>query len=402
MVDAAMSFRNLSAGAAAARTRDGRAGRSIAILPPGDIAAYAELAKTGVHAPAQSPLWVEEWVANVGPDGFIAVVEWDGKPGLALALEVVRSGPFRVARLMGGSHANGNFPAADPEFLRAGPVDWKALFAAVRASRPEIDALVLERLLPEMGGLANPLLALPSFPSPNIALAIGLDGGFDVLLSRNSSRRKKKKHRAQMRKYEAAGGFRRIEAATPEEVSRLLDAFFAMKESRFRKLGVADVFGELEVRNFFRSLFRDALAESPPPFVLHALEVGGKPRAVTGSSLAPGRIVCEFGGITDDELAAASPGEFLNYENIDEACRQGFKIYDFSVGDEPYKRLWCDIEMRHFDAVAPLTAKGHVLALALRLKAGVKAGIKNSPTLWKLVKLLRSRAAGKQPSPKED
>ena len=84
------------------------------------------------------------------------------------------------------------------------------MLAAIRTARPNIDALVLERLLPEHGGVANPLLALPHFPSPNISLAVSLEGGFDALLSRVSGKRKKKKHRSQMRKFEAAGGYRRI------------------------------------------------------------------------------------------------------------------------------------------------------------------------------------------------
>jgi CelD/BcsL family acetyltransferase involved in cellulose biosynthesis len=48
-----------------------------------------------------------------------------------------------------------------------------------------------------------------------------------------------------------------------------------------------------------------------------------------------------------------------------------------------------------------LTAKGHLLARSLRIKAGVKAWIKNSPAVWKLAKLLRKKAAG-QPQTGED
>jgi CelD/BcsL family acetyltransferase involved in cellulose biosynthesis len=401
MVDAAMSFRSQPANAATPSAKPQTDRPSVSILPANDLAAYAELARRGVSAPAQSALWIEEWVANATPDGFVAMVEANGKPVYALALEVLRSGPFRIARFMSGRHANGNFPAADPAFLAAGGFNADTLLAAIHATRPDVDALVLERLLPDFDGIANPLLALPHFPSPNVSLAVSLEGGFEALLSRVSGKRKRKKHRSQTRKFEAAGGFRRIEASTPDEVLRLLDAFFAMKEFRFRKMGIANVFGDEEVQIFFRSLFMDALRESPPPFVLHALEVGGVLRAVTGTSRLAKRLVCEFGAIAEDDLGHASPGDFLFFENIGDACRQALEVFDFSVGDEPYKRLWCDIETRHFDVVAPLTAKGALLARSLRLKAGAKAWIKNSPTIWKLTKLLRRKAAG-QPQPNED
>lgn len=393
-----MSFRSQPASVVASALKPQRGGSrfAVSVLPETDLVAYGELARRSLLAPAQDPLWIEEWVANVEPDGFVAMVEADCGPVYALALEVVRTGPFRIARIMGGRHANGNFPVADPTFLQAEPFDAGALLAAIRAARPNVDALALERLLPELNGVANPLLALPHFPSPNIALAVNLEGGFDALLSRVSGKRKKKKHRSQTRKYEAAGGFRRIEAGTPEEVSRILDAFFAMKDFRFRKMGIANVFGDMEVQNFFRSLFRDALGENPRPFVLHALEVDSTLRAVTGSSLSGKRLICEFGAIAEDELAHTSPGDFLFFENIGAACREGFEVFDFSVGDEPYKRLWCDIETRHFDVVVSLTTKGVLLAQALRLKAGAKAWVKNSPTMWKLAKLLRRSAAGQR------
>jgi CelD/BcsL family acetyltransferase involved in cellulose biosynthesis len=398
MVDAAMSFRSQTS------QHEGRAlpAAPASITTPAGLAAYRDLVENGIHGPAQAPLWVEQWAASTNADCFVVAVEQAGKPALALALEVVRSGPFRLARFMGGSHANGNFPVVDPSFLKSGQFSAGVLLAAVRTMRPDVDALVLSRLLPELDSTPNPLLALPHVPSPNIALAASLAGGFEGLLSRVSGKRKRKKHRWAMRKFEAAGGVRRIEAQTADDVARLLDAYFAMKESRFRKMGIADVFGEAEVRTFFRSLFCGALEEWPHPFVLHALEVGGKLRAVTGSSVSGKRMICEFAGIADDELAHASPGDYLFFENIEQACRDGFEVYDFSVGDEPYKRMWCELETRQFDVVAPLTVKGQLLAQRLRLEARVKAYIKNNPTIWRLTKMLRKNVAGQEQSADED
>ena len=41
-------------------------------------------------------------------------------------------------------------------------------------------------------------------------------------------------------------------------------------------------------------------------------------RAVRGNTL-----ICEFGAIAEDELAHASPGDFLFFDNIREACESG-------------------------------------------------------------------------------
>jgi CelD/BcsL family acetyltransferase involved in cellulose biosynthesis len=377
-----------------------RAGRvdaqvSVTAATGSALVAYRALARDGIVAPPQSAAWIEGWIARARPDVVMATMTRDGETVFALALEVIRKGPFRIARFMGGTHANGNFALARRSWLAQSPeTDVAALVAAIRKARPDIDVLALERLLPSLGGMANPLMCLPRFRSANISLAVDLAGGFDALLSRSSGKRKRKKYRSQSRKFDAAGGHRRIEAGTPAEVDRLLEAFFAMKDVRFRKAGIRNVFGEPQVRAFFRGLFVDALAVTPRPFVLHGLEVGGSLRAITGSSLRGDTLICEFGAIVEDELANASPGDYLFFENIREACEAGLAVYDFSVGDELYKRLWCDIESEHVDVVVPLTMKGRLLAQGARRYARAKAFIKNSPLVWKLTKTLRRRAAG--------
>ncbi|ESZ27683.1 MULTISPECIES: GNAT family N-acetyltransferase [unclassified Mesorhizobium] len=406
MVDATASFdgNRLAATEASSRAlpRD-HADLSISVASTDGLAAYAEFCRSALFGPAQSAAWVQNWAAETRPDLLVATLSVEGKPVFSLALEVASKGLFRIARFMGGRHANGNFVAADPNWLAKADIPaLRSVLAAIAKARPDIDLVALERLLPDLDGVANPLASLDHFSSPNLSLAVDLAGGFDALLSRASGKRKRKKHRSQIRKFEAVGSYRRIEARTPDEVDTLLDAFFEMKELRFRKMGIANVFGDAQVRGFFRALFMQALAEDKPSFVLHGLAVAGKLRAITGSSRSGKRLICEFGAIAEDDLGHASPGDFLFFDNIQEACETGFEVYDFSVGDEPYKRLWCDIETRHFEVLVPLTVKGRMLALTLRQGARLKAFVKNSPMIWKLTKVLRRKAAGQAAPSEED
>lgn len=398
MVDATASFdgNRLAATEASPRALPGdQTGLSISVTSAEGLAAYAGFCRSALFAPAQSAGWILNWAEQVGPDLLIATLSAEGRPVFSLALEVTAKGPYRVARFMGERHANGNFVAVDPQWLaRADIPAIRSLLATIAKARPDIDLVALERLLPDLDGVTNPLALLDHFASPNLSLAVDLGGGFDALLLRASGKRKRKKHRSQMRKFEAVGSHRRIEARTADEVDTLLDAFFEMKEFRFRKMGISNVFGDEPVRAFFRALFTHALAEDKPSFVLHGLEVAGKLRAVTGSSRSGKRLICEFGAIAEDDLGNTSPGDFLFFDNIQEACETGFAVYDFSVGDEPYKRLWCDIETQHFEVLVPLTLKGRALAVTLRQGARFKAFIKNSPTIWKLTKMLRRKTAG--------
>jgi CelD/BcsL family acetyltransferase involved in cellulose biosynthesis len=302
---------------------------------------------------------------------------------------------------VGGRHANANFPAFLPGCL-SDEVIAAALASALHRSGHGADLLLLERMSDERTGLRSPLLELGADESPNLALAAQLQPVFADFLRQPKFKNRMKKHRAQTRKFDAAGGWRRIEAASEAEVSHLLDAFFGMKAERFRHAGIADVFAEAPVKEAFRSLFGGALRDPAPRFRIQGLEVGGRLRAVTGTSYGADRVTCEFGAISNDELAKQSPGEFLFHLNIAEACERGAAIYDFGVGDEPYKRAWCDTEMRHWDAMAPLTVQGQILAGMLRGSARLKGALKRSPVLWQAFKRLRRQTAGVQDAGNED
>jgi len=346
---------------------------------------YARLCDDAVHAPAQSRAWVESWVHNCKPDYFVAALVCDAGPLFALALETAAYGPLRVARFCGDHHANGNFPAARRDYLSsARPADMRALATALHKVRPDVDLLLLERQAEALESFRNPLSHLPSKRSPNIALAADISDGFNAVLARKNGARKRKKHRYRERKFEAAGGFRRVEAKTDEDVDRMLAAFFEMKSDWFRKMGIPDVFGSACVRAFFRDLFIGSLRQDSPRFVLHGLEIGGALRAITGSTYHGKRMVCDFAGFAADEHAVNGPGEFLLFENIADACAQDFSIYDLGVGDEPYKRSWCEIEIPHFDTLLPLTPSGRLLAGWLTGISRAKTVVKQSPLAWRM------------------
>jgi CelD/BcsL family acetyltransferase involved in cellulose biosynthesis len=104
-----------------------------------------------------------------------------------------------------------------------------------------------------------------------------------------------------------------------------------------------------------------------------------------------GRVVCEFGGIAEDDMTQFSPGEYLTFESIQAACNDGNVVYDYGVGDEHYKRHWCDEEIHHFDVVLPLTAKGRLYAGVRKPFTALKRRVKSSPAMARMVRRLRGR-----------
>ena len=131
-------------------------------------------------APRRSTRYGWRLAPATAADVVFAVFSRDGRAALLLALEVIGHGPFRVARFLGGSHANGNFPLCSRSSHPIDAGEIAALIGAL-ADRPT-RSFVLRAYAAQLGGAANPLLLLPATPSPNVALAADTGGGFEALL----------------------------------------------------------------------------------------------------------------------------------------------------------------------------------------------------------------------------
>ncbi|MBX3597223.1 MAG: GNAT family N-acetyltransferase [Rhizobiaceae bacterium] len=362
-----------------------------------ELNAYDRASQFAIFAPPQSPEWVEAWV-EAGSELVIPRIHAsDGSCVLALALETTRRRGLRIARFVGNRHSNANFPMCSYSAIeRIKPELLQALFEAISALRPDIDLLTFERMSWARAGKRNPFAEIEHRPSADITLATDLSAGFDAVVARTGGSSKLKKYRRQVRKFNETGDVRIFTATTPAEIERILNEFLTMKAQRFAAQGIADPFAPDTVQLAFRKLFRDAPHGQIKLFTLDAIEIGGKIRAIAGHSHDGDRLICDFCAFSNDELSAHSPGSFLFFETIRKAAEQGYRIYDFSVGDEPYKRHWADIETELFDVVVPLNMKGRIAATGLQASYSAKRWLKSQPRLWDQAKRMRKLLRGKK------
>jgi CelD/BcsL family acetyltransferase involved in cellulose biosynthesis len=363
-------------------------------LPVADASGlWSAFAPDDLFGMAQSRHWTECWADKVNPQIFCGVVFEDDKPVLMLPLEIVRVKGFNVARFIGGVHANANFPLLRKDRAAAVTADIaSAIFKALLLAVPRLDAIILSRQLPDIGGIANPFAALPSRPSPNLALSFKLEPSFESLIKHRSGARKLKKMRQQARRMDERGGWACEVARNDVEVSDMLEAFLVMKARRFEEFGLKDTFEAPEIKEFFRALFGAGAAGGRSSYRLDALRVGGEILAVAGSTRRHGTNIVEFGAVRAHE-PTLSPGDFLFHQMIKSACEDGTQVFDFGVGDEPYKRAWCDIETEHFETVKGFGVRGLAYGQLYLTANKAKRAIKQNPYLFDLVRKLRLRKA---------
>lgn len=355
-----------------------------------------------VHGIAQSALWTKHWQQNVNPDCLVLALYIDEKPALLLPLEIIHQQRQNIARFIGGSHANCNFPVLfTASAAQISKEHIEALIDCLKAARPDIALVSLTRQMENWLGFNNPLLQLKHQLNANPVLIASLPDSFDAILERSNAARKRKKHRQHTRRYDETGEWRIYTAKTEAEVITAFDAFFAMKSHRFASQGIANSFAGDELQAFFHQLFADPQNDVQRQYRLHVLEVAGKPRAVISCAYwqSPSLenrpvqhgLTVEFGAFADDDLVTASPGDFLFHESIATAITEQLDYFSFGIGEEKYKRDWCDIELPLYDSHIALTLKGRLSASLNQLRSGIIYRIKTNRRLWPLVKKLRAK-----------
>lgn len=347
--------------------------------------------------------WCRSWVEVADPELAVVVGRVGGEPAFLLPLEIVARHGIRAARYIASPFSNMNngifAEAGSAFFKRQG--SGEAFARRMREQAAGIDCLVLDKLPFDWRDNCLPFAEMPHVRSVNPAFQITLGCSFEALLSRANGKRKRKKYRTSTRRLDAAGGWEHVVATTPDEALRLAETFFEQKGARLRSQMLPDVFAPEKTRAFFRNLARQLPRGDRHLLQMHAIRLGGADErllAVAGLSRKGDHVICQFASVDDQACPDTSPGELLFHLMIEKACGDGAAVFDFGIGDQRYKRSWCDVETPHHDVVLPLTGRGRLYAAGYGGTVATKRLVKSNPRVLGLANRLRVLAARRRPA----
>jgi CelD/BcsL family acetyltransferase involved in cellulose biosynthesis len=131
------------------------------------------------------------------------------------------------------------------------------------------------------------------------------------------------------------------------------------------------------------------------------LDVGAETAAVNLGLVFQGRYYYVLSSYTDGPSSRFSPGTVHLHELIRYAIGRGLTSFDFTIGDEPYKRDWCDEVRPLYDYIATATLSGAAVALPLQVISRIKRTIKQTPILWALFTKTRAALSRRNQGPIE-
>ena len=298
---------------------------------------------------------------------------------------------------LGGKHANFNMALWRRDV--AATIEANDLRKVLRQLAGRADFVKLTSQPLTWGGATNPFALLPNQRAPNYGFSGALVPDFEALLRARTNAETRKKMRKKERALRSFGELRFERALAPDDVRRVLDAFFKQKSARMRTLGVPDAFAVPGVRRFIEAAATEPAIGGELLIELYALSVDDIIVATMGGIVGGGRFCAMFNSIIEGRFAVESPGEQLILKLVHSCCERGLDTFDLGIGEARYKNLLCGDAEPLFDSYLPLSPAGRLFALALSIGATIKRAIKQRPALWSTVGALRRLRARLSASP---
>ena len=351
--------------------------------------------------PFQTFEWLAAWQRHIGVLGDVrpAIVfgrRRDGMLVFVLPLAVDARGFVRHLTWLGADLADYNAPLLAPDFSRIVEASqfaplWREAIALIgKSPRLRFDLVDLRKMPEAIGGQRNPFLDLAVAPNPSGAHKAALDPSWDSFYGKRSSATRRR-NRTKLNRLAAHGEVRFVEPQTDQEVRHTLETLFEQKARSFAQMGVRNLFAQPGRRDFYLDVaLNPALRQTVH---VSRLQVGPHLAATNLGLTLKGCYYYVLASYGDGELARFGPGAAHLRELIRHAIERGFHHFDFTIGDESYKREWCDEEIKLYDHSAAASARALPTVLVNFMLRRTKRLVKQTPVLWRTVSKVRALAA---------
>jgi len=351
--------------------------------------------------PFQTFDWLATWQRHIGALNRVTpaiVIARRGDEILMLLPLAVQPGAFaRRLTFLGEELCDYNAPLLAPDFASALEARsfadlWReihALLQAAPASRH--DSIAFEKMPMNVGTQQNPLLGLDVRLNPSGAYETMLGPDWEQFYSAKRSSSTRRRDRTKLKRLGELGEVSFVSPDASAELALTLGALIRQKSKSFARMGVPNIFERPGSVAFFQEL---ATAPRMRALVhLSRLDVGPAWAAVNLGLTFRDCYYHILASYDDGEVSRFGPGAAHLRELLRFAIARGLKRFDFTIGDEPYKRDWCESEQRLYDYSAAATWRGWPSAVVSGSWRRVKRTIKQTAPLWQAVVRVRGTLA---------
>ncbi|GLS46356.1 GNAT family N-acetyltransferase [Methylobacterium brachythecii] len=335
---------------------------------------------TGAGTPFQESAWLGAWYEALGARAGLTpllVTARDaasGEVAVRLPLVLLREGRRRTIGFADLDLTDYNAPALGP----AAPRDAQgaaALWKAIRKALPRADLVRFAKMPLTLRGRPNPLALLPNIQPCALNGNVVVTGedwdGWRRGLEKTVRKELERSWRVFSREPETS-----FEIVTdPERARRIVDAMEHQQETRMREKGASYVLDDPDFARFYRTLIERSIE-------------GGE--VLVSALMAGDEVVASLLGIRDGETyvmirisnaagrwSNCSPGRLIIERTMAALHAEGYRSFDFSIGNYDYKRRFGVTPTPLVDFTESLGLAG----IPATLRAAAAGGLRRYPEL---------------------
>ena len=339
----------------------------------------------------QSFDWLATWQRHIGARGGMAPVivagrDADGDLLFLMPLAIDAGGFARRLTWLGSDLCDYNAPLLAkrfsayvnaPRFLAL----WREILERLQSHpRMGFDLIDFVRMPQTVGEQQNPFMQLPVALHPSGAYLAQLTDNWDKFYAAKRSSDTRRRDRTKRKKLGEIGEVRFVTPDTTQEIAQSFFTLMQQKVRLFANMGVANIFARPGYPEFYRDLATHA--DTRGLVHISRLDVGPAPAAVNLGLVFQGCYYHVLASYDDGAVSRFGPGAAHLHELMRYAIERGCRAFDFTVGDERYKRDWYDTELKLFDYVSAARVRGFGPAAMLVVRRRVKRWIKQTPAVW--------------------
>ena len=334
--------------------------------------------------------WLYHWQETIGkesPRTESRIVQLEDSDGAQVILPFgiqLRHG-VRLLSFLGGNQNDYNCPVftSKGEAMFQDPDFWEEIFSKL----PDFDLLYINNIPEEIATNSMFTCYKENLLESNYSYSAELPSSWEEYQKKLTTKIKADSRRS--RKRLAEKGELRFEILEPdnEKLSKVLEAFIEQKRNRYQTSGAYDLLAYEAVRGFYSDM---------------PSELGQGAKIQLSALFLDNLVLATHWGVADQlnfyylmptfatEWKRYSPGRLLLEHLLKWSIEQGFKVFDFTVGGEEYKKEWCNQEMKLLEVLHARTLKGYLYLNALM----ARRALKRSPMIVNGVRKVRKLRNG--------
>jgi len=326
---------------------------------------WQNIKKESHYSLFQTYSWNSHWVDNIGNKLY----------GVKLQIIVIKSKDvvyavfpfcirtflgFKLLEWIGGVNSDYLGPILSDEWSSL-DIPFNELFSCIINKINDYDVLHLVKQFSVVNNIQNPFVLKMDCKHYCNSYKTELDDNWQKYYNKKIKARLRGDSRKKRRRLDEAGEVKFVIANNNIEKSRIIDVMIKQKSQRYRETNNWDMFSTQEYKNFYS----DLLKLNNDEFELHCSSLMVDNIIIATHVGFVYQKVFYYVMLANDrkDWGRFSPGRLLLEFLLKESIGNKINYFDFTVGDEEYKKKWCEVKTELYESISSNSIKGYLYIL---------------------------------------